>query len=68
MLKSLVVFPVSNKQKRTYLMDPNGVWEASEKTFVFIVGLHEEVEVFFGLKNSKKTRKDKWVKEKVILQ
>lgn len=38
-------------------MDPNGVWEASEKTFVFIVGLHEEMEVFFGLKNSTHKKK-----------
>lgn len=30
-------------------MDPDGVWEASKKTLVFIVGLHEEVEVFPGL-------------------
>lgn len=39
-------------------MDRNGVWEASEKTFVFIVGLHEEVEVFLGLKINK--QEDKW--------
>lgn len=40
-------------------MDPNGVWEASEKTFVFIVGLHEEVEVFFGLEKKEAKKQEK---------
>lgn len=30
-------------------MDSNGVWEASKQTLIFIVGLHEEVEVLLGL-------------------
>lgn len=32
-----------------YLMDSNGVWEASKKTLIFIVGLHEEVKVLLRL-------------------
>lgn len=30
-------------------MNTNGVWEASKKTLIFIVGLHKEVEVLPGL-------------------
>lgn len=42
-----------------YLMDPNGVREAPQKTLIFIVGLHEEVEVFPGLyrEQTQETRK-----------
>lgn len=32
-----------------HLMNADGVWEASEKTLVLIVGLHEEVKVFLWL-------------------
>lgn len=40
-------------------MDPNGVREAPQKTLIFIVGLHEEVEVFPGLyrEQTQETRK-----------
>lgn len=38
----------------THLMDSDGVREASEKTLVFIVCLHEEVEVFLGLRKEKR--------------
>lgn len=34
-----------------YLVNTNGVWEASKKTLIFIVGLHKEVEVLLGLEN-----------------
>ena len=37
-----------------YLMDSNGVRETSKKTLVFIVGLHEEVEVFPRLEKEQK--------------
>lgn len=42
-----------------YLMDSNGVWEASEEPLVFIVGLHEEVEVFPWLWNEVNGHKKK---------
>lgn len=35
-------------------MDSDGVREASKKTLVFIVCLHEEVEVFLGLQKEKR--------------
>lgn len=40
----------------TYLMNTNGVWEASKKTLIFIVGLHKEVEVLLGLERKSQTK------------
>lgn len=36
-----------------YLMNANGVWEASQKTLILIVGLHEEVKIFPWLQSKK---------------
>lgn len=38
----------------THLMNADGVWEASEKTLILIVRLHEEVKVFLWLQRGKK--------------
>ncbi len=42
-----------------YLMDSDGVREASKKTLIFIVGLHKEVEVFLGLRREQRRRQKK---------
>lgn len=47
-----------------YLMDPNGIWEASKKTLIFIIGLHEEVKIFPRLKKKRKTQEVINVKRK----
>lgn len=39
-----------------HLMNADGVWEASEKTLVLIVGLHEEVKVFLWLQGKRNTQ------------
>lgn len=42
-------------------MNSDGVREASEQTFIFVVGLHEEMKVFPGLQRAQ--TQDKWEKD-----
>lgn len=42
-----------------YLMNADGVWEASQKTFILIVCLHQEVKVFLWLQWKKNAQGQK---------